>query len=108
MSDQHLAAVEFLNPSTYQAHVDPGRPYNGQPWTAEGVRGAQAIIDLSVRDVYDAVIRAVFESHGLLPEERPESIYDLPGDVDPMALAQNVVVELEKAMGIYPNLPAES
>lgn len=37
---------------------------------------------------------------------RPQDVYDLNWDeMSPMAIAQNLGVEIEKMMGIFPNIP---
>ena len=84
--------------------LDRERPYNGQPWTHMGVRGKQLVEGLTVRDIFDCYLRACFESSGLRPSEYPKSVFDLPWDeIDPVAVGQNMVCNIEKYMGIYPN-----
>lgn len=104
------------------------RPYNGQPHTGTGERGATEIRGVTFRDLRDCFIRAFILSHehykaGTLVEIQPNAalrdeaakgeaaalcendIYSLVGGIDPMAVAQNLACEVEKAMGIYPNVP---
>ncbi|GAA2773985.1 hypothetical protein [Saccharopolyspora taberi] len=99
-------ALEQINPSSMAAHLDPTRPYDGQPQTAYGERGRTEIRGITFRDLRDAFIRACFESSGLPIEQWPGSVYDLPwSDMDIIAVAQNMANNVEKAMGIYPNVP---
>ena len=97
------------------------RPYNGQPQTISGERGAAEIRGVTLRDMRDCFIRAVLlSSHGISPaglydeatkgEAAAICENDLYGwdlnKLDPMAVAQNLACEIEKLMGIYPNVPA--
>lgn len=96
------------------------RPYNGQPHTSTGERGAMEISGVTFRDLRDCFIRAVLlSSHGISPaglydeatkgEAATLCENDLYGwdlnRLDPMAVAQNLACEVEKLMGIYPNVP---
>lgn len=96
------------------------RPYGGQPWTNSGVRGATEIRGITFRDLRDCFIRAVFLSaYDVVPHLYEEATKgegatlceaDLYGwdldKLDPMAVAQNLSCEVERAMGIWPNVPA--
>ena len=104
------------------------RPYRGQPQTCTGQRGKTEIKGITFRDLRDCFIRAFIKSHGCyqngtikplqpnyaLSQEagKGESaalcendVYKLVGDIDPLAVAQNLGCEIEKMMGIYPNIP---
>lgn len=101
-----------------------GRPYNGQPHTCMGARGATEIRGLTFRDLRDCFVRAVLLSTGAevidgvdmrpLYEEAQKGenatlcendLYGFNLDkLDPMAIVQNLCCEVEKAMGIYPNV----
>ena len=108
--------------------MDRTRPYNGQPHTMTGTRGATEIKGITFRDLRDAFIRAYIMSHnyyqpGTIKLEQPNAalideagkgdkaaicendLYGLVNGIDPMAVAQNLGLELEKLMGIYPNVP---
>ena len=41
---------------------DRERPYNGQPWTDDGVRGQQEVHGLTMRDIKDCLIKAMLMS----------------------------------------------
>ena len=97
------------------------RPYNGQPQTMTGERGATEIRGVTFRDLRDCFVRAMLlSSHGISPaglydeatkgEAAALCENDLYGwdlnQLDPMAVAQNLACEVEKVMGIYPNVPA--
>lgn len=97
------------------------RPYDGQPHTCTGARGATEIRGLTFRDLRDCFIRAVLLSSfeiskpGLYEEAcKGEAATLCENDVygfnldklDPMAISQNLAIEVEKLMGIYPNVPA--
>ena len=101
------------------------RPYNGQPHTFTGARGATEIKGVTFRDMRDCFVRAVLLSTGREViggvDMRPRYEEANKGDaavlcendlygfdlnqLDPMAIAQNFACEIEKAMGIYPNVP---
>lgn len=95
------------------------REYRGQPHTDHGERGRTEIRGITFRDLRDAYVRAWFLASGHLhPEKYQEackgedanlSEADLFGwnldDVDPVAVAQNLSCEIERLMGIYPNVP---
>lgn len=94
------------------------RPYSGQPHTDTGARGATEIKGITFRDLRDCYVRAYCLSAG---QDNPvayaealkgedaciceNDIFGLKGDVDPIAVAQNLSCEIEKLMGIYPNVP---
>lgn len=95
------------------------RPYDGQPHTNTGKRGATEIKGVTFRDLRDCYIRAVLLSaHHLVPHLYKEATKgeqaslcenDLRGfDLNQLsltAICQNLCVEVEKLMGIYPNIP---
>lgn len=101
------------------------RPYNGQPHTDTGTRGQTEIKGITFRDLRDCFIRAVFLSTGgrTIGRKNMSPLYeqadkgenavlcenDLYGwnidALDPVAIAQNLSCEVERAMGIFPNLP---
>lgn len=103
------------------------RPYNGQPHTSTGGRGATEIKGITFRDLRDCFIRAYVLSHlsfdnagkpvqpnAALGDEASKGeaatlcendVYGLVGGIDPIAVAQNLCCEVEKMMGIYPNVP---
>lgn len=99
--------IEDLNPSDYRTALDRDRPYNGQPHTDLGERGKTELKGITFRDVRDCfVIAAFLASPQGYPEERRGSIYDLDlNDIDPIAWSQNLACELERRMGIFPNVP---
>lgn len=100
------------------------RPYNGQAWTATGMRGGTEIRGITFRDLRDCFIRAVLLSTGaeLIDGKDMRPLYeeackgeaavlcenDLYGfnldKLDPIAICQNLSCEVEKLMGIYPNV----
>jgi hypothetical protein len=85
------------------------RSYDGQPHTCEGTRGATMVSGLTFRDVSDCFRRAWLMAQGrsdLLDsaDVSENDIYDGP-DVDPIAVMQNMACEMERMMGIYPNVP---
>ncbi len=98
--------IEQISDPTYLSTLDRGRPYNGQPHTDAGERGKQEISGITMRDLQDCFIRACFHGSGLRSDEYPRTIYELPwDDIDPMAIAQNLGCEVERYMGIFPNVP---
>src|SRR6056300_1253685 len=71
--------------------TDFNRPFLGQPHTLNGERGKQMVSGLRMRDIRDCLHKAKWKEAGEL--------------IDMEALAQNLLCEIEKAMGIYPNVP---
>lgn len=127
---QHLVntITELLDREGSGINMRRDRPYNGQSHTVKGIRGAQEVYGVTMRDIRDAFIRAFIISH---PCYEPESltpiepnytlgencnkgpdacicendVYTLKGDFDPIAISQNLTCEIEKLMGIFPNIP---
>lgn len=97
-------------------NMERDRPYSGQPHTDSGTRGATMIEGITFRDMRDAFIRAVClcsEPGGALQEEAGKGdkaalcendVYKC-NDLDLIAVAQNLSCEIERLMGIYPNVP---
>lgn len=71
------------------------RPYLGQPQTVHGKRGKRKLRGLSMRDVGDAIARAWAQS----ARSNANGF-----QVDLEALIQNTTMNLEKLMGIFPNV----
>lgn len=101
--------------------TDPNRPFTGQPHTDQGERGKTEVKGIIFRDLADAICKAwidaavhTIEDEKLQDELRERAndgtlnyndLYKLEcGDIDPIALIQNVCCRVEKAMGIYPNI----
>ena len=104
------------------------RPYGGQSHTSTGTRGATEVKGITFRDLRDCFVRAVLLSTGAEVidgvDMRPRyeeaakgeaaalcenDVYGFNLDkLDPIAIAQNLACEVEKAMGIYPNVPTLS
>lgn len=98
--------LESMNATSFVLVSNRHRPYNGQPWTDEGQRGKTEVKGLTMRDIRDCFIRACYLSSGLPSSEYPLSVYQLPwNEMDIIAVSQNLVCELEKRMGIFPNIP---
>lgn len=106
--------IEIQGSSAYSN--DRNRPYDGQPHTDNGERGKTEVKGLTFRDIRDCFIKGALLSNGveqpLLYERAQENtwvaddIYKLNwNNMDPIAVAQNMSCEMEKMMGIYPNVP---
>ena len=94
------------------------RPYNGQSHTDTGVRGQTKISEITFRDLRDCFIRACFLCSGDQNSAKYEEankgeeaklcekdVYELDfNKIDIIALSQNMSCEIEKLMGIYPNI----
>lgn len=96
------------------------RPYSGQPHTDAGHRGSQIVSGLTMRDIRDCYIRAYCLASGCISEKNmvfyneaqkgengvicENDIFSLDGTPDPIAVCQNMTCEIEKIMGIFPNL----
>ena len=72
-------------------------PYNGQPHTSYGERGKVEIKGIKFSDLYQAISVAIKQS--CVNEEEFDKI---PIDVE--AVAQNLNCNVEKLMGIFPNI----
>lgn len=83
--------------------TDPSRAYSGQEHTHLGERGKTAIRAVTLRDIADCFQLGHFMASGLPTDKWPDDIHDLP-DLDPGAVIQNAVCEIERRMGIFPNL----
>lgn len=105
------------------------RPYSGQRHTCLGQRGQQEVSGVTMRDIYDCFVRGFILSHpsmsndGKLLRSNDEiirealkgeggningaDIYKLTGDIDPVAVIQNAMCEIERIMGIFPNIPKD-
>ena len=90
--------------------TDPGRPFDGQPHTDQGERGKHPTDGLRFRDVADCFLLGWLyaSERGSLAESGTATyndIYEGDYDVDPLAVMQNMLCEMEKRLGIYPNVP---
>lgn len=91
------------------------RPYNGQSHTDTGIRGQTFVEGLTMRDITDCYKRAVALSAGhVAPDAYQEAdeggldfdLYSIDiSQLDPGAISQNLTCEIERMMGIFPNLP---
>lgn len=87
--------------------LDRNRPYDGQPHTDIGERGKTLVEGLTMRDVADCVVLG-FLACGGIDREVPvhDDIYSIDLEkIDPGAVIQNAVCNIEKMMGIFPNVP---
>ncbi len=94
------------------------RPYDGQPHTDNGVRGSQEVCGVTMRDLSDCIVRAFFQCSSHVNMEKYEESNkgedanlcrnDLYGwnldEIDPVAMIQCFGCEVEKIMGIFPNV----
>jgi len=114
----HLGGLIDEACGTHDHSMSRNRPYSGQPHTVTGERGATKIHGITFRDLRDAYLRAICLANGIdnpaLYQEASKGeracicagdIYEMKGDVDPIAVVQNLCCEIEKLMGIYPNVP---
>jgi hypothetical protein len=87
--------------------MDRNRPHDGQIQTCSGERGKALIAGLTMRDMMDCMVRGYLAT-ARIERENPvwDDVFsiDLP-HFDPMAMMQNAMCEVEKMMGIYPNVP---
>ena len=100
-------------------NMNRDRPYCGQSHTSEGIRGTTEIKGITFRDLRDCFIRAIYLSASHLDEELYDEadkgedaalcendLYKLDlNKLDPMAICQNLTCEVERIMGIFPNIP---
>ncbi len=94
---------------------DRARPYNGQAHTDEGIRGKQEIHGLTMRDLQDCFVMGCLACCGVDQPElyaklkdgtwRTSDVWKInSGNLDLMAVAQNMSCEVERMMGIFPNI----
>ena len=89
---------------------DRSRPHDGQPQMFVGSRGKTVIRNLTYRDVADCfVIAFVACTHGRNRSNSADlsynDVYEDGEEIDPLAVMQNMLCEMEKRQGIYPNVP---
>lgn len=110
---------EKVIPESYDHNMRRDRPYNGQKHTSHGERGRTEISGVTFRDLRDCFVRACFLSAahvhraGYDQARRGEDAVLCENDVyeidfeqlDVITVAQNLCCEIEKLMGIYPNVP---
>ena len=104
--------LELLIDSFGSHNTDPSRPFIGQPHTDQGERGKAEVSGIRFRDLADCLVRAFALSSGEGPvyskaKDGTLTYNDLylVKDFDPIAVVQNLSCEVEKMMGIFPNLP---
>lgn len=98
---------------SFTAHnTDPSRPFTGQSHTDQGERGKQEVKGVRMRDISDCLVRAyALASGGKFNDKVKDNtltyndVYEIDFDgIDPLAVVQNLGCEIEKMMGIFPNL----
>lgn len=92
MERNHHLMFEDRGDDAMQAHRE--RPYLGQPHTNFGARGQHEVHGVTMRDVADCIARGFAQS--LADGDK--------WDFDEHAVAQNAMCNVEKMMGIYPNI----
>lgn len=115
MTDLHDVLSDALGWDDH--NMERSRPYTGQPHTCNGLRGRTEVKGVTFRDLRDCYVRAYCLSNGIDNPWHYEQakkgeaaalcendIYKLKGSVDPMAVFQNFSCEVERLMGIYPNV----
>lgn len=86
--------------------MDKDRPYNGQPHTGPGRRGSEVVKGLTMRDIADCMVKGLLSAGGIYRDTPVwDDVYKVPNDIDLIAAVQNAGCEIEKMMGIYPNVP---
>jgi len=134
---ENFKFVMYTNGSSSDYRNDRERPYNGQPWTDDGIRGKQEVKGLTMRDIKDCLIQAfLICADPNTPEQLKlkEKVFEISNDphigkgtkytakgnwrtqdvytvdlskIDPIAVAQNLNCFIEYYMGIYPNTKLE-
>ncbi len=88
--------------------LDRNRPYDAQPHTDGGIRGKTLVEGLTMRDVADCIVLAFLSCAGM-ERENPihDDLYSIPdlNELSPGAVIQNAMCNVEKMMGIFPNVP---
>lgn len=70
--------------------LQPDRPYSGQPHRHDGAVGAVELT-VTVRDVFDAFVIAMFKSSGLPVSKYPATLHELDTKMDPEAVVANML-----------------
>lgn len=108
---------DVFGPEWNDHNMRRDRPYLGQPHTTTGERGKTEVRGVTFRDLRDCFIRAVCLSTGPGPlynqAVRGENavlcendLYSITwNNLDPMAVCRNLCCEVERIMGIFPNVP---
>jgi hypothetical protein len=110
---QNLAFALWSAGGSTDYRNDRERPYNGQPHTDQGERGKTEVRGLTMRDLKDCYVMGFLQAtgRGEVVESgkwRYQMVYDPPPagfEPDELAVAQNMLCNVEKMMGIYPNVP---
>lgn len=106
-------------PDRHYDSMKRDRPYDGQPHTDTGERGKTEVRGVTFRDLHDCLLRAFFmagnDQFPVLYEEAlkgenglicENDLFRLDlSKIDPLALVQNFCCEVERVMGIFPNVP---
>ena len=113
----NLADIIDEATGSHRGDMFRARPYDGQAHTDHGDRGKQEVCGITMRDVRDCFVRAIALASG------PGALYDEAqkgeranicendlyavdwGQMDIIAVQQALTCEIERIMGIYPNLP---
>ena len=102
--------------------TDSERPFSGQSHTYQGERGKTEVKGIRFRDLADCVARAFIGAAVFTIKDKTfqeelrdraedgtlnyNDLYSLDlSEMDPGALISNIICEVEKMMGIYPNIP---
>lgn len=102
---QIAEAIEDLKTIGLQDVLDRNRPYKGQRWTDDGLRGKQEVQGLTMRDVRDCLILAMYDSRPADCNPPPKEVTNLPLErMDAEAISQNLGCWIERYMGIFPNV----
>ena len=114
---EEFEAILMSSFSCSDIRNDRARSYDGQPHTSYGDRGKQVLSGITMRDIQDCFVMAYLQATKRSDvvesgEWREYMVYDevfeddgRPYDLDPIAIAQNMTCNIEKMMGIYPNVP---
>lgn len=114
VGDQHA----FITGSIIECPTLPptprDRPYDGQDHTDAGKRGMTFVEGLTMRDIADCINRAFALASGMenptqygdADDGKLVDLYTLDlSNVDPGAIIQNAMCEVERMMDIFPNIP---
>ena len=86
--------------------MDRDRPYDGHPHTDQGERGKTLVEGLTMRDVADCIVIGFLEASGSYPDNPTRNdMYEVTEAPSPGAIIQCAVCNVEKMMGIFPNIP---
>lgn len=117
--EEFLCEILDSFPEEEKFTMDRDREFIGEYNSFWGERGKTFVNGMRIRDICDCILRGTLlanahnhkdfyeeASKGEKADLAPTDLYHASfHNVDPVAVIQNIMCEIEKMMGIYPNIP---